>query len=222
MTAFARPRTRLIVAAAALPLSAVLVATGTGSASAQTAECGRSVTTLLKDTITATGHAPLTVQTTPNTTVDLFAYTRPSTTYKLVRTAQVGDDGQASFSVAPGGNTRMYAQQRGCTANPPADSVVLNVRPKLTLNVDRVGTRSYTFYGNSLPVRDRGMVVHLYRVTADGSQVLTAMTRSSSTTGQWRINRTFSGTGRFGFVLRTSQDISNAAGASNLQSVLIY
>jgi hypothetical protein len=40
----------------------------------------------------ATGSTGVTVTTTPNSIIDLFAYSRPSTTYRVVRSAEVGGD----------------------------------------------------------------------------------------------------------------------------------
>lgn len=223
MTALTVSPRRLALLAALLPVAATLVA---GSAAAQEEPSPepacRAVTTLDLPTITANDTAGLSVKAAPGSVVDLFAYTRPSTDYRLVRTGAVGDAGIAQFGVRPGGNTRMYAQQRGCTADPVRDSVVLNVRPDLTIQSSRTGTRSYSFYGTSVPARSEGLVINLYRVTADGQEVLTARTRANATHGNWRINRTFTGTGRFGFVVRTAADMTNAAGKSNVQSVLIY
>ena len=65
------------------------------------------------------------------------------------------------------------------------------------------------------------MIISLYRVTADGQQVLTSQTRASSTNGTWTLNRTFLGTGRFGFVVRTGQDLMNAPGASAVRSLTV-
>jgi hypothetical protein len=64
--------------------------------------------------------------------------------------------------------------------------------------------------------------VSLYRQTADGRSVLTAQTRADATTGQWTVRRAFTGSGRFGFVVRTGQDLLNAPGASNVRSLLVY
>ena len=226
MTAFAPSARRLALLAALLPLAGALV-TGTAGAqespSPEPAEptC-RAVSTLDLKTITANETAGVSVKAEPGSVVDLFAYTRPSTSYKLVRTGRVSDAGVVQFGIRPGGNTRLYAQQRGCTAEPPRDSIVLSVRPALTLSWSRTGTRSYSFYGTSVPARTEGLIINLYRITADGQEVHAAQTRASAEHGNWRINRTFSGSGRFGFVVRTSPDITNAAGRSNLQSVLIY
>ncbi|MCW2681933.1 MAG: hypothetical protein JWM62_3334 [Frankiales bacterium] len=215
--------TRLGLLTALLPLAGVLLTAPAGAQESPAPEptC-RAVSGLELPTITATETGGVSVRAEPGSVVDLFAYSRPSTTYALVRTGQVGDAGVAQFGVRPGGNTRLYAQQRGCTADPARDSVVLSVRPALTIKHSRTGTRSYSFYGTSVPARPAGLVISLYRVTADGQEVLTSRTRANATNGNWRISRTFSGSGRFGFVVRTAADISNAAGKSNVQSVLVY
>ena len=86
----------------------------------------------------------------------------------------------------------------------------------------RNGVRDYTFTGDSLPARPGGLIVSLYRVTDNGRQVLTAQTRADARTGDWRIDRRFTGTGRFGFVVRTGQDLQNAPGTSNVRSLLVF
>jgi hypothetical protein len=174
---------------------------------------------LERTTITATGSSGVTVRATANSVVDLFAYSRPSTTYRVVRSAEVGADGVAEFRIVPPTNTRLYAQQRGCDASP---SVVLNVRTQLSLNVVRNGTRNYTFSGRALPARNGGLIVSLYRVTANGNQILTAQTRANASTGVYSITRQFTGSGRFGFVVRTGQDLQNGPGASNVRSLLVF
>jgi hypothetical protein len=154
-----------------------------------------------------------------NSTIDLFAYSRPATDYKVVRTGVIGADGTVAFQIRPATNTRMYAQQRGCT---PGTSVVLNVRTALTLAVVRNGVRTYTFSGDSVPARPGGLIVSVYRVNADGTEVLALQARASATTGEWSSRRQFSGSGRFGFVVRTGQDLLNAPGRSNVRSLLVY
>lgn len=171
-----------------------------------------------RSTIVAMSSAQVTVTATRNSIVDLYAYTRPSTAYRVVRSAEVGADGVATFTVVPPANTRLYAQQRGCTASP---SVVLNVRTALSLSVVRTGEQRYRFTGDTLPARTGGLLVNLYRVTASGGEVLTAQVRANARNGEWTINRTFTGTGRFGFVARTGQDLQNAAGASTVRTVRI-
>lgn len=181
--------------------------------------CQTAVTTLDKDTITATGAGGLKVTAAPNSVIDLFAYSRPSTTYRVVRSATVGTDGVASFLITPPTNTRLYAQQRSCTAG---SSVVLNVRTQLSLEVKRNGTKDYTFSGDSLPARSGGLIISLYRITPAGGQVLTSQVRANASNGQWSLRRVFTGAGRFGFAVRTGQDLQNAPGVSNTRSLLVY
>lgn len=174
---------------------------------------------LAPSTIIATGAGTVTVRATPGSVVRLFAYSRPSTSFRAVREATLGSGGSTSFEVKPPTNTRLYAQQVGCD---PSDSAVLNVRTQLSLNVVRNGTRSYTFSGRALPARPRGLIVSLYRVTDGGQQVLTSQVRANASTGAYSINRVFTGSGRFGFVVRTGQDLQNAPGSSNVRSLLVY
>lgn len=172
-----------------------------------------------RSTVRAGETGRVTLRGTPGTAVELWAYTRPSTTYRMVRSGIVGDDGTVDFDVRPPANTRLQARQRDCAFGP---STVLNVATALTLDVARTGTREYAFRGDSLPARPGGLVVSLYRITTDGSQVLTAQARASEANGEWRLVRRFSGSGRFGFLARTGQDLLNAPGASAVRSLLVY
>lgn len=181
--------------------------------------CIATTVVLPASTITATGAATVQVRGGSGTQVDLLAYSRPSTEYTVVRSGLIGNDGTASFSVRPPTNTRLLARQAGCADGP---SVVLNVQTALSLQVVRNGARDYTFRGDSLPARPGGLIVSLYRITADGSSVLTAQTRASASTGDWTLRRVFTGSGRFGFVVRTGQDLQNAPGSSNVRSLLVH
>ncbi len=154
-----------------------------------------------------------------NSVVEVYAYSRPSSTYRRVRSFEVGADGVATDRVVPPTNTRLYAQQRGCVASP---SIVLNVRTQISLNVLRNGQRNYTFRGRLLPARPGGLIVSLYRVTADGRQILTAQTRANASDGRYTIVRQFTGEGRFGFVVRTGQDLQNAPGSSNVRTLVVF
>jgi hypothetical protein len=184
-----------------------------------------------RDFINATGTAPVAAKAAPNTVVDLFAYTRPSTEYVLVRSGRTDADGNVTFAeLRPPANTRLKAQQRGCAFG---ESKVLNVRTQLSLFATRNGPRTYTFSGNAIPARPFGLIVSLYRVTPDGREILTAQTRANANRGQagydpnrpagaYSIKRTFTGTGRFGFVVKTGQDLQNAPGRSNTRPTLIF
>ncbi len=175
-------------------------------------------TVRVPDSLTATGSAPVVVSGTPGRAVRLFAYSRPSTNYRLVREATISSDGTVTFTVRPPTNTRLYASQDDC--NGP--SVVLNVRTALTLTAERLGTRLYRFAGDSLPARPGGLIVSLYRVSGDGLEVLTAQARADAATGEWSLERRFTGAGRFGFLVRTGQDLTNAPGESNVRSTLVF
>jgi hypothetical protein len=181
--------------------------------------CTTASTLLGTAIISAMETASVTVTASRGSTVDLFAYTRPSTTFTVVRTGVVGSNGTITWEIRPPRNTRLYAQQRGCQAG---NQVVLGVRTTLSLAAVRNGTRNYTFSGDSLPARPGGLIVSLYRVNADGSQVLTAQARASATTGEWSLTRQFTGTGTFGFVVRTGQDLQNAPGSSRVRPTMIY
>jgi len=95
---------------------------------------------------------------------------------------------------------------------------IINVAPRLSLDATRTGPRTYVFSGVATTP---GQVLNLYRVNADGSQVLTAQVRATSAS-RWSITRTFLGSGRFGFVVRTGRTMANAPGASNVRPTLVF
>jgi hypothetical protein len=97
---------------------------------------------------------------------------------------------------------------------------VQNVATALSLTVVRNAMRDYTFQGRILP-RRAGQLITLYRVDTNGREILTAQVKTDST-GTWRIRRVFTGSGRFGFIARTGQNLTNVAGSSNLRSTLIF
>lgn len=186
---------------------------------AQSVPCVNAAITLPRTAITATQKAEVRVRAASGTTVDLFAYSRPSTQFRRVRVGTVGRDGLAVFKVGPATNTRLYAQQRGCASGP---STVITVAPLLsTLNVVRNGPRDYTFSGRTVPARDRGFVLALHRIDPDGKAPVRAHVRADAN-GVFRVRVVFSGTGRFGFDVRTGKDIQNDAGRSPVRSVLIF
>lgn len=99
-----------------------------------------------------------------------------------------------------------------------ADPTVIDVAPRLTLSAVRDAPRRYTFSGTATTP---GLVVNLYRVGADGAQVLTAQTRATPEQ-RWSITRSFLGSGRFGFVVRTGRTMANAPGASAVRPTVIH
>jgi len=182
-------------------------------------DCVAPTIDLPQPTIGATGRAPVVVTTRAGADVRLFAYTRPSTTFRQVRAGTAGQNGTVTFEVVPPANTRLYAVVPGCE---PGPSVVLNVETTLTLTAERLGVRTYRFAGDSLPARPGGLIVSLYRLDGAGREVLTAQTRAGEADGEWSLTRTFTGTGRFGLLVRTGQDLQNAPGRSNVRPTLIF
>lgn len=181
--------------------------------------------TLEQSTIQATGVARVSAHAPPGTDLRLLAYTRPSTTFRQVRTGVTDRDGTVLLFVRPPANTRLLAVPvtDGCSAQPDlTGSVVLNVATTLTLTAQRLGTRDYVFAGDSLPARPGGLIVSLYRRTDGGHEVLTAQARAGVTDGEWSLRRHVTGSGRFGFLARTGQDLRNAPGASNVRSTLVF
>jgi hypothetical protein len=157
--------------------------------------------------------------------VQLFCYSRPNTQYRQVRPATlgqgltVGSTGTIDFTVFPGTNTRCKAQY----VNDPAsgsNSVVINVHTTLSLSAYRDGVRRYHFQGRNLP-RRAGQLITLYRLDRTGREIRTATTYTN-TSGIWRINRRFTGSGAFRFVARTSRTLTNAPGKSNIRLTIIY
>lgn len=181
---------------------------------------------LASSTLVAGQSVAVTVQEVPNSLVDLYAYTRPSTTYRLVRSAVTDANGVAVFSVRPPANTRLQARQREEDCADPVfgtePSVVLDVAASLSLSAFRNGVRDYTFTGRVMPAAERvGKTVSLYRSQGSGRYVLVAQTAVRSD-GVWRIDRRFSGSGRFDLVARTGRDMTNAAGTSVVRPTVIH
>lgn len=176
-------------------------------------QCATSLT-VAHAVMTATQETRVIVSSGPGQVVRLLAYSRPSTTYRVVREGTTGSDGRVAFTLRPLTNTRLYASEQDCQASA---SQVVQVRSALSLDSTRVGVRDVVFRGRAVPVRT-GQLVSLYRVTQAGRQVLTAQARVQGS-GAWSLRRVFSGTGRFGFVARTGGDMVNAAGTSPVRVV---
>ena len=136
-----------------------------------------------------------------------------------------GEVAARSITLTPATNTKL--SWRGalyCGPGPfhgdveGANPVVVDVAPRLSLTAVRNGVRDYTFSGVATTP---GLVLNLYRVNADGSRVLTAQTRATDAR-TWTIRRTFLGSGRFGFVVRTGRTMANAPGTSNVRPTVIH
>jgi hypothetical protein len=141
-----------------------------------------------------------------------MAYSRPSTTYRTARDASTDGNGNITFHVTPGTNTRLYATYGGAGTSTDSGSQVISVHTTLSLSAVRLGVRTYHFQGRNLPRRG-GQLITLYRRGADGREFRTATVHTDDS-GTWGLDRTFTGTGTFAFVVRTGQNLTNADGLS--------
>lgn len=137
-----------------------------------------------------------------------------------------GEGASRSVTFRPTTNTKIsWSGTASCASNglqanfgTTNSPLVVNVAPRHTIDAVRNAARDYTFTGTSTRP---GMVLNLYRVTDSGSQVLTSQTRTAPD-GNWTINRKFSGSGRFGFLIRTGRDMANAPGVSRTRDTVIH
>jgi hypothetical protein len=157
--------------------------------------------------ITAGGTATLSGAATPGKTVELLAYSRPSTTYAVIRTTTASDTGAYSFSIRPQTNTRLLVRVDGQQSG----SVVVGVRPAISVRTVRTAVRTYQFTGRVQPIRV-GQIVSVFAQTATGN-VLVGRGRVDAG-GIWVAGHRFTGNGTFGLFAVTGADIVNAAGRS--------
>jgi hypothetical protein len=160
------------------------------------------------------------VHGSPNQAVQLLAYSRPNTSYGVVRNGITDANGDVEFRVTPGTNTRLYAHYTNGPTALDSASRVIQVHTALSLSAFRDGPLRYHFQGRNLP-RRAGQLITLYRIDNRGNEIRTAITRTN-TSGIWRIDRRFTGSGQFIFVVRTSQTLTNAAGVSNRRLTIIH
>jgi hypothetical protein len=145
----------------------------------------------------------------PGATVELLAYTRPGTTYAVVRTAEVAEDGTYAFTVAPAANTRVFARVADSQAQSP--SAVLKVATSINVKVTRTGVRTYRFTGSTLPKRP-GQTINVYYVA--GSKKIIAGKAVVTPKGTYLFERRFGAGGTLAFTAQTGVDLSNVAGTS--------
>ncbi|MBK5305898.1 MAG: hypothetical protein JJD92_04340 [Frankiaceae bacterium] len=188
-----------------------------------TATGGRAALTLtvLTPTIPAGSTGQLRATGAANELYELRCYTRPSTTYFTARSGAFDTAGNpVTFTLSLGRNTRCFIQYATTPAQGASGSVVINVTTVLSLSTVRTGVRTYIFQGRNLP-RVAGQLITLYRVDAAGNEIRTPNLVTDSS-GIYRVTRTFTGTGTFGFKVRTSQTMNNAAGVSSTITVRVY
>jgi hypothetical protein len=223
--------------------SASATATASTSPSASASPSCKIVTTTINTkTVNATGLASVTVSgTTPGATVELQGYSQnhygtanfTNDPTNPDRTGVANASGSVTFSdLRPGSNTRLRARQVGCSYG---NSDVINVRTQLSLQVTRVGARTYRFDVDSIPARPGGLIVSIYRITGSPcaagveprncpGEVFVGQTRVSATNGAGRVTLSFGPDypAREQFVLKTGQDAQNAPGRSNVRDLAIF
>ncbi|MCW2673870.1 MAG: hypothetical protein JWP14_2459, partial [Frankiales bacterium] len=154
-------------------------------------------------------YATVVVHGTAGDAVQLLAYSRPNTTYGVVRNGTIGSNGTVTFSVGPRTNTRLFAK----TAGGSSTSAVISVRPAESLFGTANG-KVGSFHGGIVPGHS-GVTVRLFTVkngVRSSSPVGTAVTDAN---GKWTFSRTFAATGPVTFISQTLSDLTSLAGQSN-------
>ena len=166
-----------------------------------------SAPTLEQPVVTAGQSATLSGAAEPGQRVELWAYSRPSTQFRLVRVGTASPSGRYTFSVTPPTDTRLHVRVAGLDSS----STVLGVRHLVRLGATRTGTRAYRFSGTVFPKR-AGVRVDVLARTSGGLRLLTSARTTS--TGTWSVGRTFTGTATWDVVARTAPDGVNRSGTS--------
>jgi hypothetical protein len=150
------------------------------------------------------------------------------------RSGVADSNGAITFSdLRPASNTRVRAREVSCAFGP---SSVIEVRATETLQVRRTGTREYVVSGTSVPAREGGLLVSLFRITGRScaagveprecpGEVFLGQGRASGQNGAYSVPVRFPASDdhvRDEFVVKTGRDAQNAPGRSNVRSLLIY
>jgi len=229
--------------------SASRSATATATTSPRPSGCPSSGVTVRVNTrtINATGLASVTVTgAAASATVELQGYSQnhqgdvtfDNDPTPIDRTGRADNNGTVTFNdLRPSSNTRLRARQLNCTYNNQSD--VIEVRAQETLEVVRTGSRAYTFRGRSIPAREGGLIVSLYRIIGSacpagvepsrcpGEKFIgqaRAVSLGSPGQGLYSIRIVFPAADqnkRDEFVVKTGRDAQNAPGRSNARSLLI-
>lgn len=165
------------------------------------------------------GRQGVDVFSVPGSTVTLRGYERPSTEERTLGTRTTNRDGYANFPLALQGSTRVYATSDADVCAGRTETDVALVQARLGgLHAHRHGVRDYSF--STFYAGPDGKVGNLYRVTAEGREVLTSQTRLL---GEWvSIRRQFLGSGRFGFLLRTGDDVNSLGASTGVRDTVIH
>lgn len=137
-------------------------------------------------------------------------------------TARTDSAGRWSLTVRPRYSARYVAsvpETKTRAAIPSSTQPAVVVRSALSINAQRLGTRQYRFYGTLRPGLS-GRTVSLFR-RAGGREVLVSRTTVGSN-GVYDVRRTFTGSGRFDFLVRFAGDASSTAVASAVRPTSVY
>ena len=159
------------------------------------------------EVVTAGGRAVLTGVAAPGAPVELLAYSRPSTTYKVIRRITADATGAYTFTIWPQTNTRLLVRSGGQSS----ESVVVAVRSALSFTATRTDVRTYRFAGKVRPSRP-GQLVSVYAQTPSGN-VLVGRGRVRAD-GSWTATHRFTGNGTFPLYAVTGSDLTNLGGRS--------
>ena len=189
---------------------------------------------------------------TPNRTVELQAYqqnhfgTANFGNAGNTRTAIADANGVATFQVRFSSNARARAKMQGCAFGANAgfnqgsngvNSNVLYVRTVLTFTVTRVGTRTISIQGDSIPARPGGLIVNIHCTdtrckSARNPNGILFQPRANQTTGEFGpVRYTFAPSfqndrvilyAATGVQATGEGDAQNVAGRSNNRSLLVF
>jgi hypothetical protein len=152
----------------------------------------------------------------PGCSVQVLGYTRPSSTYQVVRTGTISDSGTYAFTLYPPSNTRVYAKSDGAS---DSKTTTVNVRFVISMKVTRVGVRSYRFEGGVGPGAP-GVHVTVYRSSNAGNiKVGTADTASN---GAWSLVHQFSASGTVTFFAVAETTANNDSNRSALVQTSVH
>jgi hypothetical protein len=166
-----------------------------------------SAPSLEQPVVTAGGSATLTGAAEPGQVVELWAYSRPSTTYRLVRTGTTAPSGRYTFSVTPPTDTRLRVRVAGLDS----ESTALGVRHLARMSATRTAVQTYRFSGTVFPKRP-GIRVDVLARTSSGLRLITSARTAAD--GRWSVDRRFTGTATWDVVARTAPDGINRSGTS--------
>lgn len=162
------------------------------------------------------GEFTLRVQTQPGTRIQVARRTpAPS---QVVRAVEESATGTESWTFRLG-ESHVLDVRVGSLCGRPDEPVAVDVHPYVSISAIRNTVRDYTFSGRVVPARQQR--VSLWRVEADGRRVLTALS-TVGPDGGYRIDRRFTGSGRFGFQVDVAATSANLGGRSAVRPTVIH